>query len=464
MNYKARRNKLIESFSKNELLFFPGNTFSPKNYKDNYYRFRQDSTFLYYSGLDLPDLALVIDTTTGESHLFGNEVTTSDIVWTGWQPSLTELAEKSSLEQVHELSSLPEFLQEENRSILYLPPYRGETQIMVANCLSINVQEMLDNVSVTLIDAVVARREIKEEAEITEMEKALTITRQMHLEMLYSAKPGATEAAALAAAIKLAEENQVSLAYPGIVTVDGEILHNHHHGNVMKEGDLLLCDVGAESPSYYAADITRTFPVSLTFGEQQKAIYQLVLDMLDYSVTELRPGHPYRDVHIGATRIMIEGLKQLGLMQGDTDAALAAGAGALFFPHGLGHMIGLDVHDMENLGEDRVGYGSGYERGDQFGIRSLRLGKELAAGHVITVEPGIYFIDALTNQWEAEKTHSDFINYSEVRKYIGLGGVRLEDNYLITQEGSRLLGPPIPIQIEEIEFLKSTTVDFGGRA
>ena len=465
MNYKERRNKLAESFSEKDLLFFPGNTFSPKNYRDNYYRFRQDSTFLYYTGMDLPDLSLIVDGASGKSYLFGNEVTVSDIVWTGWQPSLKDLAQKIAIEEVHELSTLDDFLQRtknSGRTIHYLPPYRGETQISLAHCLTMPVADVSENASSLLVDAVLAQREIKSEDEIVEMEKALTITREMHLEMLYNAKSGATEAQVLAGAIKIAEENQVALAYPGIVTVNGEILHNHYHGNVLKEGDLLLCDVGAESPGYYAADITRTYPVSLTLGTQQRAIYQLVLDMLNYSTAELRPGIPYRDVHIGSTRVMIEGLKEMGLMHGDTEEALKEGAGALFFPHGLGHMIGLDVHDMENLGEDRVGYGSGYERGEQFGIRSLRFGKKLLEGHVLTVEPGIYFIEALINQWGSENRYLDFINYSEVRKYIGLGGVRLEDNYLITENGSKLLGPPIPIQIDEIEFLKSTTVDFGG--
>ncbi|MBX2817465.1 MAG: aminopeptidase P N-terminal domain-containing protein [Saprospiraceae bacterium] len=458
--YQNRREALAKQFENQDVLIFPGNTFSPKNYQDNYYHFRQDSSFLYYAGLDLPDMALILDISTGKSMLYGHEVTIQDVVWTGWQPSLAELSESVGIDAYQEIENLEAGIRsylEQGRTLHYLPPYRGETTLLLANCLDQSPSQVLSGHSALLTRAVIKQREIKEDREVTEIEKALSISKEAHLEIIYTCQPGLKEADVVAAVKQVCARHQVTLAYNPIVTVNGEILHNHYHGNVLKEGDLLLCDVGAESQSYYASDITRTFPVSLQFTDQQKNIYALVRAMLQHSTDALMPDTSYQSVHLGAARVMIEGLQALGLMHGDAEEALYSGAGALFFPHGLGHMMGFDVHDMEGLGEDLVGYDASFSRSDQFGLRSLRLGKPLEVGHVLTVEPGIYFIEKLIDQWEADKKFNAFINYDEVRKYVGLGGVRLEDDYLITANGGQLLGPSIPIEMDEIEFLRGST-------
>ena len=245
------------------------------------------------------------------------------------------------------------------------------------------------------------------------------------------------------------------MAYPIILTVNGQTLHNHFHGNELKAGQLVLGDFGAESGMHYAGDITRTFPVNKTFTNKQKEIYQIVLDTENTAIQSLKPGITYREIHLNASKQMAEGLKSLGLMKGDINEAVEAGAHGLFFPHGLGHQIGLDVHDMEDLGEQYVGYREGIERSTQFGLKSLRMGKELKEGMVLTVEPGLYFIPELIDMWQKENKFSDFINYEKVNEYRDFSGIRIEDNCLITAEGQEVLGPPIPKTVEEVETLRS---------
>lgn len=448
--YSERRKVLAESVG-NDVILIAGNNNSPINYKDNYYHFRQDSNFLYYAGLNMPGLNVLIDCTSGESTLFGDDATMEHVVWMGPQPSLAELAEQIGIDTILPADAL--LTKCASLKIHCLPPYRTEHFRLLqkatehGNC-SIKPSE-------ELIESVIRQREIKEDREIEQMEEALGVTAQMHIHAMKSASAGMTEANIAGIAEGIAIANQCQLAYGMILTRDGHILHNHHHHQVMQEGDLILGDFGCENRMLYASDITRTFPVSKTFTEKQRQIYEIVLEAEVKGINACRPGQAYKDVHLLASRIIADGLVSLGLMTGDADEAVAAGAHALFFPHGLGHMIGLDVHDMEGLGEDLIGYDSTITRSDQFGTSYLRLGKELRAGHVLTVEPGVYFIPALIDMWQKEKKHAGFINYDKVNDYRDFGGIRIEDNVLVTNTDQRILGPAIPKSVADIEELRS---------
>jgi Xaa-Pro aminopeptidase len=246
------------------------------------------------------------------------------------------------------------------------------------------------------------------------------------------------------------------MAFPVILTKNGQILHNHYHGNRLEQGDLLVMDSGSESPMNYASDITRTVPVGGKFTEKQKHIYEIVLWSQETAIQNIKPDIPFKDIHLQCASVIATGLKEIGLMKGDPEAAVQAGAHALFFPHGLGHMIGLDVHDMEDLGEDFVGYDDTIQRSSQFGLAYLRLAKKLEPGYVLTVEPGIYFIPALIDQWSAENKFTDFIDYEKVEEYRDFGGIRIEDDVLVTQEGSQVLGKRIPKTVEELEEITAT--------
>lgn len=453
--YKERRKQLQEAMP-GGLLFFPGNNESPMNCADNVYPFRQDSSFLYYFGVDQPSLAGVLDVDAGKAFLFAPEMTVEHVVWMGPQPGLKDLASLSGVDETLPFAKVDAYLKKavsEGRDIHFLPPYRAERRIQLSQWLGTAVDQLQP--SEALIQAVVAQRSIKAPEEIAEIESALAITRQMHVQAAKTAKAGMKEAqlSGLVEGIALATES--TLAYPAILTVNGQTLHNHYHGNVLKEGDLVLCDFGAAAPrTDYASDITRTFPVSKTFTDKQKTIYQIVLDAEEQAIRAIKPGVPYRDIHLLSAKIIAVGLTKLGLMKGDADAAVEVGAHALFFPHGLGHMMGLDVHDMEDLGENYVGYTDELKRSPQFGLKSLRLGRALEPGFVLTVEPGIYFIPELIAQWKAEGKHTDFIEYEQVETYLDFGGIRIEDNVLVTEDGYRVLGPPIPKTIEAVEGLR----------
>ncbi len=451
--YKNRRKILKEKFQSG-LLLFPGNGESPMNYPANVYPFRQDSSFLYYWGLDLPGLMAAIDVDTDREIIFGDDLSVDDIVWTGPQPTVAENAAKVGVWQTAPLKELRPLLEKaigRGQTIHFLPQYRAENKIFLGEWLGIRPDFLNTYASTQLVKAVIEQRSVKEEQEVAEIEKALVITRAMHLHALRSTRPGRyeREIAGAVEGIALAEGGRVS--FPVIFSIHGETLHNEYHGNQMKTGDIVVHDAGAEAPSHYAGDITRSFPVSGTFSFQQKAVYQIVLQTQLAAIEAIRPGFPYRDVHLLAARVMATGLKELGLLKGDVNEAVAEGAHALFFPHGLGHMMGLDVHDMEGLGEDLVGYDDEIRRSDQFGLAYLRLGKRLRPGFVLTVEPGIYFIPALIDQWQAAGKCADFINYTEVEKFRHFGGIRIEDDVLVTGEGHRVLGEPIPKTVEEIE-------------
>ncbi len=455
--YRQRRNQLKNQMSSG-LLLFMGNEESPKNYTDNIYHFRQDSTFLYYFGLDLPNLLALMDVDSGETIIFGNELSIDDIVWTGPQPTIATQAAAIGVEQTEALANIEAKLlkaSQDGRPIHYLPPYRSKNKIKLHQWLNISLDELANQASKELINAVIEQRSIKEEGEIAEIEKALSTTAQMHLNAMRNARPGIKESELTGLVHGTAIGGGGDLAYPIILTVNGQTLHNHYHSNTLQSGQLVLGDFGAETAMHYAADITRTFPVDRQFTQQQKEIYQIVLDAETSVIDHLKPGVSYLDMHLLAARVITDGLKTLGLMKGDTDAAIAAGAHALFFPHGLGHMMGLDVHDMEDLGEDLVGYDANIQRSTQFGLKSLRLARKMQAGFVLTVEPGIYFIPELIDQWQQQGTCSDFVNFSALENYRNFGGIRIEDNILITTDGARVLGEPIPKTIAEVEAIRN---------
>lgn len=455
--YVARRQALRDKLDEG-LLLFMGNGNVGMNYKDNTYHFRQDSTFLYFFGLDQENLCAVMDLDEDKDIIFGDELSVEYVVWMGAQKSIQQKATEVGVEDTRPKDKVQEYIRSAmraGRKIHLLPPYRSANKVYLSKVLETTLQGLEQHVSNGFVDAVIALRLIKEKEEIAEMEKALETTRNMHLAAMQNARPGIKEYDLTAQVHAEAIAGGGDLAYPIILTVDGQTLHNHYHGNELKSGDMVLGDFGAETAMHYAGDITRTFPVGAAFTEKQKAIYEIVLKAEKEVIAALKPGIRYLDMHLFAARIILEGLKKLGLVKGDIDAAMEAGAYGLFFPHGLGHMIGLDVHDMEDLGENRVGYSEGLERSNLFGLRSLRLARELEEGHVITVEPGIYFIPELIAQWEGEGRFVDYIDYEKVKTYLDFSGIRIEDNCLIEADGARVLGPYIPKEVSEIEEIRS---------
>jgi Xaa-Pro aminopeptidase len=452
--YRDRRNALAQQMTDNGLLLIFGNEESPMNYTDNTYPFRQDSNFLYFAGLEDTGHFLIMDLSTGKTTLYGNDLSLDHIVWMGNQPSMDEKTALIGADQHAPYKTGLDVIRkakEQQQPVHYLPPYRAERVELLADCLGQSLQATREGFSAPLCHAVIKLRSLKTAEEAAEMDKAVDITRAMHLAAMRTVAEGQRESTVAGIVEGIAIGGGGRLAYPCIGTINGHILHNHHHGNVVKDGHLYLLDAGASSISQYAGDITRTFPVAKTFTSQQKDIYAIVLKALDDCSAALRPGFAYKDAHLQAARIIVEGLKDLGLMKGDTESAVAEGAHALFFPHGLGHMIGLDVHDMEDLNENWVGYDENTQRSTQFGLKSLRLAKKLEAGFALTVEPGIYFIPTLIERWEAEGKFKDFVNYGALKPYFNFGGIRIEDNLLITENGSRLLGKAIPKSIADIE-------------
>jgi len=453
--YIKRRAKLMESFDSG-LLLFPGNMESSMNYADNTYHFRQDSNFLYYFGLDEANHFAAIDIDNKRQIIFGDDYEIDDIIWMGPLPKMADKAALVGISDVESKAKLDEIIKaakDAGKEIHFLPPYRGETKIQLAELIGFRAAEAKENASVKLIKAVVAQRNIKSEEEIAEIENAIDIATSMHVSAMKACKPGMYEYEIAGAIEGVALGANSALSFPAIVTHNGQTLHNHYHGNKLEEGRLMINDSGAESKMHYAADITRTYPISGKFTEKQKAIYNIVLKAETEAIKMVRPGIKYRTVHLATAKIIATGLKELGLMKGDMDAAVEAGAHALFFPHGLGHMMGLDVHDMEGLGENYVGYDENTVRSTQFGTAYLRLGKELEVGNVVTAEPGCYFIPELIDLWKSEGKHTDFINYDKVEEYRNFGGVRIEDDVLVTENGHRVLGTPIPKTVEEIEAL-----------
>jgi Xaa-Pro aminopeptidase len=456
--YIERRRRLKGNL-KSGILLFLGNEQSPINYPDNEYAFRQDSSFLYFWGIDLPGLAAVIDIDQDRETVFGRDVTIEDIIWSGPQTTLKEHCLAAGVEDNWSLDQLGVTLQEavqKGRTIHFLPQYRPGNLIKIQQLLGLNAAVVNEHASPSFIKAVVSQRSIKTAEEIQQIEAALDVTFEMQTLAMKISRPGLLEKEAVGAMAGLAYSRVSSvLAYPIIFTTQGHILHNPHHENVMQADDMVINDSGCESAMHYASDITRTFPVGGKFSEKQKEIYSILLKAQIKAIESVRPGIEYREIHLITARNLAMDLNALGLMNGDVDEAVAAGAHALFFPHGLGHMLGLDVHDMEDLGEDYVGYTDAIQRNPQFGIRHLRLAKKLESGFVITVEPGLYFIPELIDQWKAEKRFEEFIDYNKVETYRDFGGIRIEDDVLVVDTGQRVLGRPIPKSIDEVEELAS---------
>jgi Xaa-Pro aminopeptidase len=386
--------------------------------------------------------------------LFGTSPDLDDLIWTGPQPSLGDLAADALVENHKPFGSLDYELgriQGRGIALHYLPVARHQQALRLAAVLNLPVERAKKGASEALIRAVVAQRSVKSTAEIREIEDALAVSAGMFHAAIRTAKPGVREAEVAAAMQAVALAGERAQAFLPIVSRRGEVLHNNYYGNVLADGDLLLVDAGAESARFYASDLTRTFPVSGNFSERQRAIYQIVLNAHDAVAAQAAPGKMYLEMHRLAARTIAAGLRDLGLLTGDLDTLVREGAHALFFPHGVGHMLGLDVHDMEDLGEQFVGYDETVARSEQFGLAYLRMARRLAPGFVVTVEPGVYFVPALIDRWKADQKFTAFVNYAEVDRWRDFGGVRLEDDLLVTDTGARVLGPGVPITVADVE-------------
>lgn len=438
------------------LILLFGNEESPMNYTDNTYHFRQDSTFLYYFGIQRPGLIALIDIDDDREIIFGEEYTVEDYVWRGPQPTIAEQAEKCGVAKVQataELAALLGAAAKKGRPIHFLPLYRPESKIKLQVLTGIPPHEVDARCSLDLVKAVVSQREYKTPEEILELEEAVDVTVDMHVAAMKFAQAGMTEAQVTAEVHRVALAAGGNISFPIIATVDGQTLHNHYHGNTIREGDLFLIDAGFENQRSYAGDLSSTFPVGKKFTPAQREIYQLTLDAHQAAIEALGPGLPFKDAHMAACSTIFEGLKAMGFTRGSVSDAVEAGAHALFFPCGTGHMMGLDVHDMEDLGEVWVGY-DGQPKSTQFGLKSLRLAKPLQPGHVFTIEPGIYFIPELIDLWRSQRKFDEFINW-KVNSYRNFGGIRNEEDFVMTESGPQLLGKPKPKTIEEVEAIRA---------
>lgn len=436
------------------MLLFLGNDECGMNYEDNTYNFRQDSSFLYFFGLPYAGLAAVIDVDADCEIIFGDELTIDHIVWMGTQPTLREKAQAVGVSETRPLAELSTYLAKalaSRQTIHYLPPYRAEHRLKLLDWLGVKPGN--EQPSVEFIKAVVNQRNYKSAEEIVEIERACDVTAEMHLTAMRTVRPGMKECEVAAALEAVAQANGCGLSFPTIATVAGQTLHNHYHGHTVKEGDMLLVDAGAETAMGYAGDMSSTICVGKKFTSRQKDVYDIQVASHRAAVAALKPGVPFKEVYELSCRVICEGLKDLGLMKGNPADAVEAGAHAMFFPCGLGHMMGLDVHDMENLGEVWVGY-DGQPKSTQFGRKSLRLARPLEPGFVLTIEPGIYFIPELMDYWGAEKRFSDFICYDKLQSYRDFTGLRNEEDYLITETGARRLGKRIPLTTDEVEAMR----------
>jgi len=438
------------------LILLTGNNDSPANYPSNVYSFRQDSTFLYYLGLHREGLAAVIDLEEGEEWLLGDDIDIDDIVWFGQVDSVADMAAQTGVAKsgpMKELTRLVTRALEQGRTVHFLPPYRHDWMIRLMDLTGIHPSQQRDAASLTLIKAVVAQRSVKSEGEIAEIERACAIGYEMHTTAMRLCKPGVTEQYIGGVLSGIASGRGCMVSFPSIVTMHGEIMHGNPSPRALESGRLMLCDAGAETNENYCSDNTRTTPISGRFTQRQREIYSIVEDCHDLALSLARPGMKWWDVHFDVCRLMVDRLKELGLMKGDTEEAVQAGAHAMFMPHGLGHMMGMDVHDMEGLGQIYVGFDDEVRpRLDQFGTNCLRMGRRLQEGFVVTDEPGIYFIPALIDEWKATGHCAEFLNFPLLETYKDFGGIRIEDDLLITRDGCRFLGEQrIPYHIKDIE-------------
>ena len=454
----VNRREQLRKIMKSGIALFIGNSESPLNYPANTYHFRQDSDFLYFFGLDHPGFAGVIDFDSGTDMVFGNDFDIDDIIWMGPQPTVKELAAKCGVSDTAPMAKLEDKIQDalsKRRKVHFLPPYRGESKMILGSLLKENPCQMKTLASTDLIKAVISMRSIKEKVEIDEIEKAVDIAYDMHVTAMKMCSPGVKEQDIFGTLEGIALAKGGGTSFPIILSINGQTLHNHAHGNILKKDRMMVTDAGAETNMHYASDITRTTPVGGRFSQMQKEIYEIVLKANTEAINAAKPGTSNRDIHFLACKIIAGGMKELGLMKGDTDNAVSSGAHALFMPHGIGHMMGLDVHDMEALGENFIGYSDEVKRSEQFGTAFLRFALPYKPGHVFTIEPGCYFIPELIEKWKSESKHKEFINYDKIGKYMSIGGIRIEDDVLITEKGHKVLGKPIPKTIKEIETVCS---------
>ena len=452
--YKNRRARLKEKV-KSGLVLILGNGEAPANYTDNTYKFRQDSSFLYFFGLNQPGFAGVIDIDSGDEYIFGNDVDMDDIIWMGPQPSVKDMAARAGVSKTAPFARLADCMKtaiSQGRRIHFLPPYRFRNMLLLEELLGIRPALVKNYASLELIKAVVDLRSVKEPCEIEEITKACNIGYEMHTAAMRNCKPGVKEQYIAGLIEGIAASYGSMVSFPVILSQNGETLHNHDHSQILQEGRMMLTDAGAEEVSHYCSDFTRTVPVGGKFLTRQKEVYNIVLAANNKAIEIAKPGVTYQYVHLEVCKVLAQGLKDLGMMKGDVNEAVAAGAHALFMPHGLGHMMGLDVHDMEDLGQIYVGYDDETRPIDQFGTSSLRMGRRLQEGFVITDEPGCYFIPALIDQWRAQGMHKEFLNYDKIETFKDFGGIRLEYDILIIPGGSRFLGDKrTPITVEEVE-------------
>lgn len=454
--YVNRRARLRSLVNDGIIIIF-GNNESPCNYPSNgYYPFRQDSSFLYYFGLNRDGLVGVIDIDNNSETVFGNDIDIEDIVWYGSVDSVHDLAAQVGVEHTAPMRALKNTCNEalrQKRRIHFLPPYRHDIKIQIFDLLGIHPVQQKEAASMELIKAVVSMRSVKEQQEIEELERAAEIGYLMHTTAMRLTRPGVTEKFVGGQVDGIAHSYGAMTSFPTIYSQHGEIMHGNPSMSVLQAGRLALCDAGAETINNYCSDNTRTMPVSGTFTQRQLEIYSIVEACHDHVLEVAKPGVKYFDVHLAVCRLMTEHLKELGLMKGDTDEAVAAGAHAMFLPHGLGHMMGMDVHDMEGLGQTNVGFDEETRPNlEQFGTNALRMGRRLQKGFVVTDEPGIYFIPALIDEWKADGHCKEFINFDLLETYKDFGGIRIEDDILITEDGCRFIGEKrIPYHPKDVE-------------
>lgn len=454
----VKRREQLSKIMKSGVALFIGNVESPFNYPANTYHFRQDSDFLYFFGLDHPGFAGFMDFDSGTDIIFGNDFDMDDIIWMGPQPTVKDLAAKCGVTNTAPMTKLEEKIQDalsKKRKVHFLPPYRGESKMILGSLLKENPCQMKTLASADLIRAVISMRSVKEKAEIDEIQKAIDIAYEMHVTAMKMCTPGMKEQDIFGTIEGIALAKGGGTSFPIILSINGQTLHNHAHGNILKKGRMMITDAGAETNMHYASDITRTTPVGGKFNQMQKEVYDIVLKANMEAIKATKPGASNRDIHLLACKIIAGGMKDLGLMKGDTGDAVTNGAHALFMPHGIGHMMGLDVHDMEALGENNIGYTDEVKRSEQFGTAFLRFALQYKPGHVFTIEPGCYFIPELIEKWKAEGRHKEFINYDKIAKFMPVGGIRIEDDVLITDKGHKVLGKPIPKTVKEIEAVCS---------
>lgn len=457
--YVERRNELKKLVGSGLIVLF-GNNDSPANYPSNTYKFRQDSSFLYYFGLHRNGLVGVIDVDNDREYLVGDEIDIEDIVWYGSVTSVAEMAEMTGVARtaaMRELPAIVESAKAQGEEVHFLPPYRFDNQIQIMDLLGIHPSQQKAAASLKLIAAVVKMRTTKTEEEIAELERAAEIGYEMHTTAMRLCRPGITEQYIGGMVDGIANAYGCMVSFQTIATQHGEVMHGNPSTAKLEAGRLMLVDAGAETNENYCSDNTRTTPVSGVFTQKQKDIYNIVVECHDHVLEVAKPGVKWWDVHFADCRIITERLQQLGLMKGDVEESLKAGAHAMFLPHGLGHSMGMDVHDMEGLGQVYVGFDNEVRPSTQFGTNALRFGRRLQKGFVVTDEPGIYFIPALIDDWKKNGTNAQFLNFDKIDEYRDFGGIRIEDDVLITDEGCRFIGSKrIPYHVEDVEeFMRS---------